>query len=259
MTADKHTPYIDELIEKGYTNISFDLENSLNQLINDLKSFSSDKIKKQITSLEQIHSVLNESEINDYRLSAIAFINKSSFKKTFIDKVAPFFSSVLGEDLAHQKNLNLVLVPPQDKTSILPLHTDTWTGHSEFELVILFPLTPITPEQNMFILPLPEWKKQTDLISKAKNLQDLTESLKDSFHYLNLKAGEAFVFWHRLPHGNNINLSQQSHWSINFRFKNIFTPYKEKGLGDYFVPYKLSRFNEFVFRESINEPSHSQT
>lgn len=258
MSAVEHKSYLDELIERGFTKISFDLDNSITQLIADLKEVTYEQTQKKISSLDEVHLALSEDKINNFRLAVIKFINKSEFKNKFIEKVSPFFSTVLGEDLAYQKNLNLILVPPQDKTSILPLHADTWTGHSKFELAILFPLTSIVPTQNMFILPLPAWRKHQDQIDRAQNLQELTENLNTSFHYLSLKPGEALIFWHNLPHGNKINQSQQTHWSINLRFKNVFTPYKEKSLGDYFIPYKLSRFNEFIFRESINEPKNSR-
>lgn len=258
MSAAEHAPYLDELIENGFTKISFDLTDSINQLVADLKELTYQQTQKKISSLDEVHLALDEDKINSFRLGAIKLINTSAFKNSFIEKISPFFSSVLGEDLAYQKNLNLILVTPQDKTSILPLHADTWTGHSRYELAILFPLTSVLPAQNMFILPLPAWRNCRDLIGDAQNLQQLTETLGDSFHHLNLKPGEALIFWHNLPHGNKINQSQQTHWSINLRLKNIFTPYKEKGLGDYFIPYKLSRFNEFVFKESTYESKNSR-
>ena len=253
MNPNLFKPYMDELLENGFTKISFDLGDSLNQLTADLKELTYVQTNIKISSLEESHFSLTDEKINTYRLAAIKLLNKSEFKNKLIEKICPFMSSILGEDLAYQKNLNLILVPPLDKTSILPLHADTWTGHSKFELAMLFPLTCITPKQNMFILPLEAWRKHQALFHGTKVLQEITEDLNDSFYYLNLKPSEAIIFWHNLPHGNKINQSQQTHWSINLRFKNIFTPYKEKGLGDYFIPYKLSRFNEFVFKESTKE------
>lgn len=258
MTVDNFKPNLDELLKNGYTKISLPLLDQIKILKAEIKKSSEVFEGKNFSALDQIHLVLEKEKINDYRLNIIKLINKGHLKEQLLAAIAPFFQYVLGEDLAFQKNLNLMLVTPQDKTSILPLHADTWTGHSKFELAILFPLTEIIPEQNMFILPLNAWRDNQDIFSSGKSLQEITQSLKASFHFLNLQLGEALIFWHNLPHGNSVNESNQTHWSINLRVKNIFTPYMEKGLGDYFEPYKMSRFNEFIFKESTYESKNSR-
>lgn len=258
MNKTDFSPQLDQLLQLGFTTVQFDLVQELEKLNQDLKNLSQAKLGKSVENLSEIHKILTPDQINSFRLELIKQINQTDFKNRFIEKISPFFSSILGEDLAYQKNLNLILMTPNDATSILPLHADTWTGHSSFELAVLFPLTSIIPEQNMFLMPLEAWRAHKETLQNMQSLQEATEALQKSFHYLNLKAGEALVFWHHIPHGNKVNQSQHSHWSINFRVKNVFTPYKEKGLGDYFQPYKLSRFNEFVFRESTHEPKNSR-
>ena len=258
VNSNNFKPQLDELIELGYTKISFESSEQIIQLKEAIKLFTSEHAHKNISLIDDVHLAIKNEHINDYRLNIIKLVNRSDFKTKFIETVTPFFRSILGEDLAYQKNLNLVLVPPQDQSSILPIHADTWTGNSKFELTMLFALTPIIPSQNMFILPLPAWKKYQSELAAEKSLQSITKKLHNDFHFLDLKAGEAFVFWHNLPHGSMLNESSQTHWSINLRAKNIFTPYMEKGLGDYFQPYELSRFNEFVFKETTHEPKNSR-
>jgi hypothetical protein len=40
-------------------------------------------------------------------------------------------------------------------------------------------------------------------------------------------------------HGNRINTERNARWSINIRFKGLFTPYSDKKLGDFFDPITL--------------------
>ncbi|MEK6627171.1 MAG: sporadic carbohydrate cluster 2OG-Fe(II) oxygenase [Bdellovibrionota bacterium] len=241
-------PQLNELFEKGFTHVNFEMGDALMALQNEFFEMTRAQVSKELRSLQDLHLIIQPDVINSYRLNAITCLNQSTFKQLLIEKITPFFCSALGEDLAIQKSMNLMIAPPQDASSVLPLHTDTSVGHSPFELTMLFPLTPIEPAQNMFIMPLSAWQKNADtLLQKSENSIDF----KSNFHYLNLKPEQAFVFWHHLPHGSHINNSDKTHWSINLRFKNIFTPYSDKGFAEYFTPHKLSPFNEFVYRETM--------
>ena len=41
---------------------------------------------------------------------------------------------------------------PEDNSSILPIHTDVWSGNSPFELVLWIPLVSVKKTKSMFIL-----------------------------------------------------------------------------------------------------------
>ena len=58
-----------------------------------------------------------------------------------------------------QKNLNLSIQLPKDTNSLLPLHADTWSGNSPFEVVIWIPLVDCIKTKSMFILPNSSYKK----------------------------------------------------------------------------------------------------
>lgn len=240
-----------ELLEKGYTQFKLQQNQELKALQQKLLNLSRERTKQSVERLEDIHQFLKPEELNDFRLAAISLINQDQdFRKSVVEQVQPFLTEILGQDLAVQKSLNLVLLAPNDLTSQLPLHTDTLTGHSPFELVLFIPLSVVIPDQNMFILPRKEIAKYRELDKVSITLQKKTEALRGSFDYLNLQPGEVFIFWHHIPHGNSENISQLTHWSLNLRFKNIFTPYGHKKLGDYFVPLTTSPFTDMIFEES---------
>ena len=47
------------------------------------------------------------------------------------------------------------------------------------------------------------------------------------------------IFNQNLIHGNHINKEKNTRWSLNCRFKSIFTPYAEKSIGEFFEPITL--------------------
>jgi sporadic carbohydrate cluster 2OG-Fe(II) oxygenase len=47
------------------------------------------------------------------------------------------------------------------------------------------------------------------------------------------------LFTHTLMHGNRVNAESTARWSMNLRFKGLFTPYSDKALGDFFEPITL--------------------
>ena len=243
---------ISELLKNGFTKISVPEVSHFDRIQAELLDLASTVAGKKVTSLEKIHEDLPPEKINDFRVHVIAHLNtKTDVREQLIKGTLNFFKSVFGEDLAVQKNLNLVMLPPNDPTSILPLHADTWTGHSGFELVLLYPLFGCSADQNMFVLPVPSFQKHRELFKSHPELQKLTETLLPELRNVELSKGEAMVLWHATPHGNRVNSSDRTHWSLNLRFKNIFTPYEQKTLGDYFQPVSLSPFNDFVFKNEM--------
>ncbi len=242
---------VQNIIDKGFTQFKLQDDQFILSLRTKLLELAREKTKAPIERLEEIHRYIKPEELNNFRMAAITLINQDlEFRKSIVDQVMPFLSEFLGNDLVVQRNLNLVLLAPHDLTSQLPLHADTWTGHSPFEIAMLVPLAEVVAEQNMFILPKPELQSFKSRDTSGMTLQILTKEIGSSFEYLNMAPGEVFFFWHHLPHGNAENLSPLTHWSLNLRFKNIFTPYGQKKLGDYFIPLQSSPFTEMVFEEA---------
>ena len=71
----------------------------------------------------------------------------------------------------------------------------------------------------------------------------------------NLK-GNILIFNQNLIHGNHVNLEKDTRWSMNCRFKSIFTPYSEKAIGEYFEPITLRPASkDGMFYDAQNLPT----
>ena len=57
----------------------------------------------------------------------------------------------------------------------------------------------------------------------------------------------------RVIDGNTVNLEKSTRWSFNCRFKSVFSPYKDKKIGEFFTPIKLKPAS--IFGINYEEPS----
>jgi len=140
-----------------------------------------------------------------------------------------------------QLRLNLSIQTPEDDSSLLPIHSDAWGGDSPFEVVIWLPLVDCYGTKSMFLLP-PEPTRE--LHDNFQNLADqssevLFKSVEEDLIWMNVKYGQFLLFNHNLPHGNRVNKETETRWSINCRFKGVFTPHCEKKIGEFFEPITL--------------------
>ena len=71
------------------------------------------------------------------------------------------------------------------------------------------------------------------------NAEEIFQAIKDDLDWINIKYGQVMIFNQSLPHGNVTNLENETRWSINCRFKSLFSPYGDKKLGEFFEPLNL--------------------
>ena len=74
-----------------------------------------------------------------------------------------------------QSNINLSIQFLNDESSLLPLHSDTWSGDSPFEVVVWLPLVKCYNTKSMYILGPKDSESLTKNFSKKSN--NSTDSL----------------------------------------------------------------------------------
>tara|TARA_B100000427_G_C15262551_1_gene487197 strand:- start:366 stop:689 length:324 start_codon:yes stop_codon:yes gene_type:complete len=93
----------------------------------------------------------------------------------------------------------------------------------------------------MYILPPKKSKKIQSLLldKKIKKSEDIFKKIKKDLIWLDVKYGQVVIFDQSLPHGNVVNKEKETRWSMNCRFKSVFTPYADKKIGEYYEPITL--------------------
>jgi len=189
--------------------------------------------------LEEAHQAINPAESNDLRLFVMEKINQGTeFHNNYYKAAEDIIHSLCGNELAMQKRPGLSINLPQNYNDTLPIHADTWNGVSPFELNIWIPLVDCTNSMCLYILNREHY---TQRLQDSKDLLKLTsDELFNELHadltWLPIKYGKILAFDQSLPHGYSLNEEQNSHWSLNCRFKGLHTPYWDKKLGEYFMP-----------------------
>lgn len=192
--------------------------------------------------LDHIHEHVEPKTLNEFRLKMIRGINKHEELRYAYYRIArPYLEALVGNELAMQLRVNLSIQLPGDDSSLLPLHADTWSGDSPFEVVVWIPLVNCYGSKAMYLLPPAESAELSRNFSSAdnKSSEALYMEIADEVEWLGIDYGDVLVFNQGLPHGNRVNRETETRWSMNCRFKSVFSPYGDKRLGEFFEPITL--------------------
>lgn len=207
------------------------------------KKFNIKKNKKNF--FENFHEIIDIKNLNKVRVSLYKRLNQNQFNLQYYNLFSNYIEPIIGNENVVQKNINLSIQLPNDSSSLLPVHSDTWAGDSPFEIVLWTPLVDCKKTQSMFILPRNSKKFEHFSKKKFKSEKEIMKYIKTDITFINIKYGEILVFSQNLPHGNIINRENKTRWSFNARAKSLLSPYSSKGLIDFFDIVKILPATQF--------------
>ena len=140
-----------EFIDQGY--IIRDVANK--DALGKIQKFTTEKLfRKGGDSLDKTHESININELNTFRLEVIKEINEQSWLREAYYQIAkPYLDILVGNELAMQLRVNLSIQMPEDDSSLLSVHADTWSGDSPYEVVVWLPLVDCYNTKSMYFLP----------------------------------------------------------------------------------------------------------
>ena len=193
--------------------------------------------------LNFIHRRVDAKDLNGLRLSVIdSLLQCPRFRLDYFNCARGMLESLVGNELAMQRNIGLNVQMPNDDGSLLPLHSDTWGSEcSPVEVVLWIPLVDCSKTKSLFILPPEANAKWVGHVQdfKTQGVEELVKAIEPELTWIDIKYGEVLLFMPSLMHGNRVNITEETRWSFNVRFKGLFTPYSGKRLGEYFMPISL--------------------
>lgn len=199
--------------------------------------------------MDEIHTRVGPTEINALRLAVINGLNELPWARPVYYRLArPLLDLIVGNELAMQRRLNLSIQLPNDDSSLLAVHADTWDGDSPFEVVVWLPLVDCYGSKTMFLLAPDKAKAVADSFARfdGKDTDDLFHAIERDLSWLDVPYGSALLFNQNLMHGNRVNLEGETRWSMNCRFKSVFSPYAGKRLGEFFEPITIRPASRFA-------------
>ena len=148
--------------KKNNQNLKLFQKTIVNEVLKDYKKFDDE--------LENLHMYVNSKKINDLRLRFFKQINKLNWKKMIMNIASDEFFNLLGQDLMIQSKLNVSVQMPGDESSQLPLHSDSWSADSPFQINLWIPLTDAFDTNSMFIKDKKITLNVLGKIGKNKNI-----------------------------------------------------------------------------------------
>ena len=188
------------------------------------------------------HKLIAVEQLNDLRVDLISHLAQDPETRPLVYSLAKkYLDWIVGNELAMQRSCNLSIQLPDDNSSLLPLHSDVWSGNSPYEVVCWLPLVDCYCTKSMFLLPR---SASNEVYANFRDYSQMTaeefyQSIQEKLVWFEVPYGSGVIFSHAMPHGNRVNQEPTTRWTINVRFKSLLSPYGYKGLGESFLPVTL--------------------
>ena len=237
----------DDFLKYGYKIFEVANKEALDRIRSEIVKLAANFLQEKIPHdhhyfLSTIHSRVSDKQINALRLHVFEALNAQSWVRgAYFQCAKTLLDIIVGNELVMQRKVNLSIQMPNDKSSILPVHADTWSGDSPYEVVLWLPFVDVAKTQSMFILPMAQNQLHVAAMEKKgiSKTQEIMDEIKEDVIWLELKYGQGIIFTQNVMHGNVLNEEKTTRWSCNCRFKSAFSPYSDKKIGEFFEPITL--------------------
>ncbi len=242
------SPLAKEYIETGKVVVPVSDRDSLNWIVSKVAGFVREQVGVEegddLALLNGVHRHVDGDRLNEFRLAIIEALGREpEFRRRYFLLARDAIEEIAGTEIAMQKRVNLSIQMPDDASSLLPVHADTWSGDSPYEVVVWLPLVDCFGTKSMYFLPGTAKQlaglNESLFDGQSPSADDLFMRIKDEVQWLEVGHGQVLLFDQSLPHGNVVNDTDETRWSMNCRFKGVFTPYGDKKLGEFFEPIAL--------------------
>jgi len=244
--SDTEREFERQFLTQGFVIVPAESRHLLEQLFGTILSETNRWLASQgktstLSSLQESHKLIEQSVINDVRLHLFAWLNSQpDIRVNYYRLASSILQTLVGNELAMQNKVNLSIQQPHDRTSVLEMHSDAWSGDSPFQVVLWVPLTESSSTNAMFLLK-PEKSMEAYRRTRAGELNSMAAIqavYQADFEPIEVNFGDILIFDSNCLHGNQLNTTQVSRWSLNCRFTSLLAPSitPERRMGSFYSP-----------------------
>ncbi len=204
--------------------------------------------------LNNFHKFINTKNLNKLRFNAYNKINTKKFSEIYYHVVKKYLDELVGNELSMQKKINLSIQIPKDKDSLLDLHSDIYAGESPFQVVVWIPLVNTYKTKSMYITEPKFNKVMNNLLLKSNKYtsKNMYSRNKKKFKFVNVNYGEILIFSPLILHGNTVNKTKETRFSLNCRFKSLLSPYdvlvkSHRNIPNFYRPLNIKPMTKIGF------------
>lgn len=213
------------------------------------------KFENNSSVFNNFHKLISKKELNNLRFNIYKKINNNKlFGEIFYELAKNYLDELVGNEIAMQKKINLSIQMPNDKDSLLDLHSDIYAGESPFQVVVWIPLVDVYDTKSMFFTkPKHNKKMNSQLLNTNKfTTKDMYNKNKRKFNFLKIKFGDVLIFSPLILHGNTINKTKETRFSLNCRFKSLLSPYdvlikSHRNIPNFYKPLNVKPLTKIGF------------
>jgi len=210
--------------------------------------------EKLLNNIHNLIDGMNDAKANELVVNLLGELkNKIDLGNTVYKNSASTITRFLGNDIAVQRNQNLVFQYPNSQR-YSELHTDS-PNNSPYELVYWIPLVDCHGTKSFYLVN----RQDTRVLlgnyydNKYESWNDFRQDCIEAATHLEIKYGEVLGFWSGLLHGSMVNTSNESRLSLNIRFKNLFAPYGKKDPFVFYEPLKISALTMMALEQESHD------
>ncbi|HTX02977.1 MAG TPA: sporadic carbohydrate cluster 2OG-Fe(II) oxygenase [Candidatus Acidoferrales bacterium] len=251
MIAPETSPSLDRFADNGFAVVPAERRDVLDELrraifdhAKTLVPYRGEPIDDFLNGFHRYE--LKSAELNAFRLSLVDFMStKLDVAQSILDAFGASIRAMVGPDIATQKVVNIVVQQPGDADQV-PIHRDA-PSNSHFELIVWLPLVDCYGTKSMFAMKREDTAAGLAMLQGGETFKDFSGHALERGIDLSVRYGEAFFFSAGLYHGCKVNVEPETRWSLNMRYKNLFSPYGPKGLAEFFRVLELSPLTKVGF------------
>lgn len=245
LLRDSEKSLTESFLRDGYVIQPAENIDALDRIRHKIAELAADHLSVELPSdiglfLDNIADIIAPQQLNDLRLHLISGLMSCDwFRDAYFSTAKSLLETLVGNELAMQRNMGMSVLLPEDDSSIIHLHSDAWGSEcSPFEVVLWVPFVDCYRTKSVFVCP-PEkdkiWKQKLHEFSE-QGTEALYQAVEPDLVWPEVPYGNVLLFTPTVMHGGRVNKEATTRWSINIRFKGLFTPYAGKRLGEYFDP-----------------------
>jgi sporadic carbohydrate cluster protein (TIGR04323 family) len=166
--------------------------------------------------LSALHRHINPSQLADVAAAVYDLFLSAEFIKLYDDLCSSIVVDLFAGKAAYQAVPSVrIQMPGQISVNY---HTDEWYGHGHEVQNFWLPLTEVGGTNSMFVTDEATSRRITQQISDGrKSIVEMNELARSVCSPLNLSFGEIFHFNSRIIHGTEINGTDKTRVSFDFR------------------------------------------
>ena len=219
------------------------LKSDLYNLLQEIFNFNCPDIDYGLNNFHKLISNITDPELNEKRVLLINKFNETCNPGNLIfDAFKDNIIKLLGPDLLIQKNCNIVIQKPNDPNPS-ELHRDA-PSNSPYEIVLWIPLVDCYKSKAMYLVDFKNTCKLYQNLEKNNDWELFENLAKKKSKEIPVRYGEGLFFSTAILHGSNINKEKETRFSLNIRFKNIFSPSGLKNQLQFFNKLQVSDLTE---------------